>query len=134
MQTGVRSVDATARLDVVGRLMREKVIRHVPVLEDGTLVGIVTQRDLLRVGLSPVLGAGAALEREWLAEVHARQVMTPSVVHAHPDADLADAVSLMLHERIGCLPVVEDDRLVGILTETDCLRHLSRLLESEIPD
>lgn len=132
MQDHVRTVDASARLDIVEKLMRDEVIRHLPVLDDGRLIGIVTQRDLLRAGLSPVLSGGPTLEEQWLAEVPARNVMTREVLHAHPDADLADAVALMVRERIGCLPVVEDGRLVGMLSESDCMRHLSRLLRSEI--
>ena len=54
--------------------------------------------------------------------------MTTEVVTAHPDADLGSAVELMLQRRIGCLPVVENDRLVGLLGETDCLLQLARLL------
>lgn len=131
MQTAVRSVDASTRLDVVERLMREEVLRHVPVLEDGRLVGIVTQRDLLRAGVAPALVAGRVTEGGGITEVPVRKVMTPDVVHAHPEAELADAVVLMVRERIGCLPVVADARLVGMLTVTDCLRHLARLLRSE---
>ena len=131
MQTEVRTVDATARLDVVEKLMREEVIRHLPVLEKGRVVGMVTQRDLLRAGLSPVLRAGPATEQQWLAEVPVHKIMTSPVVHAHPEADLAHAVAMMVRERIGCLPVVEDDRLVGMLSETDCLRYLSSLLQAE---
>ena len=57
-----------------------------------------------------------------------RDRMTTEVVTAHPDADLGSAVEMMLQQRIGCLPVVENDRLVGLLGETDCLRQLARLL------
>ena len=55
-------------------------------------------------------------------------MMTTEVVTAHPDADLGSAVEMMLQQRIGCLPVVENDRLVGLLGETDCLLQLARLL------
>jgi CBS domain-containing protein len=129
MQTEVRTVDASTRLDVVEKLMREEVIRHLPVVDGGRVVGMVTQRDLLRSGLSPILRAGPATEQQWLAETRVDQIMTKPVLHAHPEADLAHAVALMVRERIGCLPVIEDERLVGMLSETDCLRYLSRLLQ-----
>lgn len=132
MQANVRTVDVSTRLDVVERLMREEVIRHVPVLDGGKLAGLITQRDMLRAGLSPALSAGPVLEQEWLAETYARSVMTRHVIHAHPEAPLAEAVALMVRERVGCLPVVENDRIVGMLTETDCLRYLSRLLQSGV--
>lgn len=114
--------------------MREEVIRHVPVLDGGKLAGMITQRDMLRAGLAPALAAGPVLEQEWLAETYARDVMTRHVIHAHPEAQLADAVALMVRERVGCLPVVENDRIAGMLTETDCLRYLSRLLRSGAGD
>jgi CBS domain-containing protein len=123
-------VDVSATLDVADELMREEVIRHLPVVSGRRLVGVVTQRDLFRAGLSSALRSGPASEHEWLAEVPVRTIMTRDVLQAHPDADLADAAELMVRERVGCLPVVEDDRLVGLLTETDCLRELTRVLRS----
>jgi CBS domain-containing protein len=134
MQADVRTVDVSTRLDVVERLMREEVIRHVPVLDGGKIAGMITQRDMLRAGLAPALSAGPVLEQEWLAETRAHAVMTRHVIHAHPEADLADAVALMVRERVGCLPVVDDGRIVGMLTDTDCLRYLSRLLQSGAGD
>lgn len=128
MQRDVVTVDAEAHLDVAEELMRMDRVRHLPVLSAGRLVGLVTQRDLFRAAVSSALGAAPATEQRWLARIPVRQVMASEVFSAHPDADLRHAVELMLRERIGCLPVVEDERLVGLLGETDCLRHLADLL------
>lgn len=130
MQLDVRTVDEAAHLDVADELMREEVIRHLPVLSGGKLVGMITQRDLLRAGLSSALRASPEMEQEWFAELPVRSIMTRRVLHAHPDADLGSALALMLRERVGCLPVVEDDRVIGLLSETDCLRHLAEALRS----
>lgn len=128
MQTDVVTVDAAAHLEIAEGLMRMDRIRHLPVVSGGTLVGIVSQRDLFRAALSSALGRSPDDEQRWLARIPVRQAMTREVLSAHPDADVRYAVEMMLRERVGCLPVVEDGRLVGLLSETDCLRHLAQLL------
>lgn len=128
MQQDVVTVDAEANLDVTEELMRMDRIRHLPVLSGGRLVGVVTQRDLFRAALSSAIGAPPSAEQRWLAGIPVRQVMATEVFSAHPGAELRYAVKLMLRERVGCLPVVEDGRLVGLLSESDCLRCLAELL------
>jgi CBS domain-containing protein len=128
MQSDVVTVDAEAHLDVAEELMRMDRIRHLPVLSAGRLVGVVTQRDLFRAAVSSALGATPMAEQRWLARIPVRQVMAAEVFSAHPDAEVRYAVELMLRQRIGCLPVVEDDELVGLLGESDCLRYLAELL------
>ena len=130
MQTDVRTIDEADQIDVAEELMREEVIRHLPVLSRQRLVGIVSQRDLFRAGISAAVGAAPGSEQARSAKIPVRSVMTRQVLHAHPDAELGAAVELMLRERIGCLPVVEgEQRLVGLLSETDCLRYLARVLQ-----
>lgn len=136
MQTDVVTVDAAAHLEIAEGLMRMDRIRHLPVVSDGSLVGIVSQRDLFRAALSSALGRSPDDEQRWLARIpvrramtrEVRRAMTREVLSAHPDAEVRYAVEMMLRERVGCLPVVEDGRLVGLLSETDCLRHLAQLL------
>ncbi|MBU6282112.1 CBS domain-containing protein [bacterium] len=128
MQQPVVSLDESAEIDLADGLMRMDRIRHLPVLSSDRLVGIVSQRDLFRAGVERSLGR--ADEGPPSPSLLLRDVMNREVVTAHPDADLASAVEMLLQRRIGCLPVVEDGRLVGLLSETDCLRHLATLLES----
>lgn len=128
MQRDVVTVDAAAHLDVAEELMRMDRIRHLPVVSDGRLVGLVSQRDLFRAALSSALARSPEDEQRWLARIPVAQAMTREVLFAHPDADVGHAVEMMLRERVGCLPVVEEGRLVGLLSETDCLRHLAELL------
>jgi CBS domain-containing protein len=130
MQQEVRTIEESSYLDVVDELMREEAIRHLPVVSHGRLVGVVTQRDLLRAGISSALGAAPETVEDWLCRIAVRSIMTRELLTAHPDADLRHAVELMVRARVGCLPVVEDGKLVGLLTETDCLRHLAELLRS----
>jgi len=129
MQTEVVTLDAKDHLDLADSLMRLGRIRHMPVLSGGKLVGILSQRDLFRAGISAVLRLRPSAEREWLAKIPVREVMTSPVITARPDMSVREAVQLMLDHKIGCLPVVEKGELVGLLSETDCLRYLARLLD-----
>jgi len=92
------------------------------------VVGIVSQRDLFRAALSSLLQLRREAEHEWLAMFRVRSIMTSHVFSVAPSVTLYDAVEIMLDKRIGCLPVVENGKLVGLLSERDCLRHLARLL------
>lgn len=129
MSTDVVTLDEDSTLDLAEDLMRLKRIRHLPVLDGGRLTGLVSQRDLFRAGLSTVLEFRRHAVREWLEHIRVTEVMVRDVVTISPDADVDEAVALMLERRIGCLPVVSDGNLVGLLSETDCLGYLHRILQ-----
>ena len=98
-------------------LMQEKKLRRLPVVDDdGRLVGIVVERDLL-----------VAAMRYLQSRVEIGDIMTRNVVTVSPDADLVDVARTMLERKIGGLPVVEDGRLVGIVTESDIFRRFVEL-------
>ena len=128
MRREVMTLEATDDLGVAGGLMRLGSLRHLPVVADGRVVGIVSQRDLFRAALSSLLQLRREAEHEWLAMFRVRAIMTPHVFSVAPSVTLRDAVEIMLDKRIGCLPVVEDGKLLGLLSESDCLRYLARLL------
>jgi CBS-domain-containing membrane protein len=118
--------DKLATADSVMRLGR---IRHMPVLdEEGHLAGLVSQRDLFRGALLRALGYGTAAEKKMLDLVVVKEAMTTDVVTISPDATLAEAARLMLERKIGCLVVVEGEKLIGILTEAD---FVARFAESK---
>jgi CBS domain-containing protein len=105
-------------------------IRHLPVVDArGDLVGIFTDRDLKRALPSPLEGVSPEDYERLLDETPIGRVMTREPITLGPDASLAEAVQLMLEKKIGCIPVLEDGRLVGILTESDALRTLLGLLD-----
>ncbi len=96
-------------------------IRHFPVVEDDELVGVVSQRDLYRASLGTVMQYGEKAQRAFLESVAVKEIMVDPI-SIGPDATVQDAARLMMEHKIGCLPVLEDDRLVGIVTETDMLQ------------
>ena len=96
-------------------------IRHFPVVEDDELVGVVSQRDLYRASLGTVMQYGEKAQRAFLESVAVKEIMVDPI-SIGPDATVGDAARLMMEHKIGCLPVLEDNRLVGIVTETDMLQ------------
>ena len=117
--------DTTVRAAI--GLMRDRGIQHLPVVgQTGDLVGILTDRDIRHAALVPALAEHLTWEARRLKALRVRDVMTWSVVSTHPEATLVQAGWTMFQRRIGSLPVVENGRLVGILTEHDVLGALGK--------
>ncbi len=112
MSKPVHSVPSATTLAAARQLCASKRIRHLPVVDDGALVGIVSDRDLRRAR-----GAGES------DELPVGKVMTRSVVTVEPSLDLVAAGALMADEAVSALPVVDDGRLVGIVTLRDIVDH-----------
>ena len=104
------------------RVMQTRAIRHLLVVEDGILVGIVTDRDIRLNMPSPATTLSVWEVNYLLARLTVDEVMTKTVIVVEPDRPAHDAAVLLLSEKIGALPVLDGDRLVGIVTETDFLR------------
>ena len=103
-------------------------VRHMPVVRGGLLVGVVTERDLLRVSLSNLSEFGAAHRRAFLHAIEIARVMSEPPITIHEEAPIEEAARLMAEKKIGCLPVLNDvDDFVGLVTETDLLRHFAGL-------
>jgi CBS-domain-containing membrane protein len=123
MQREFASVRSDERLDFVDDVMALGRVRHMPVVDDGKLVGVVSQRDLLAASLSKVLDFDATERRTFLRSIDVREVMADRPITVAPRASLAEAAALLLHHKIGCLPVVgSGGEAVGLVTETDLLR------------
>ena len=102
-------------------------IRHLPIVSDGALVGIVSERDL-RFAHPPVWLEDAAAMRRALHEHTLAEIMTQPVVTIGPDAPVEEAARVLQSRPFGCLPVVDQGVLVGIITESDILRALAELM------
>jgi CBS-domain-containing membrane protein len=100
----------------------------LPVVDDDgqTLAGIVTQRDLFRDALAQALGYGKHAQRKILDTLAVKDVMNTDVVTTGPETSLIEAARILTERKIGCLPVVENGRLVGILTEGDFVALVAR--------
>ena len=123
MTRDVVTLDRNEKLLAADDLMRLGRIRHLPVVDDdGQLSGIVSQRDLFHNGLIKALGYGTHAQRQALDMVAVKDAMHSEVVTTTPDTPLREAARLMLERKIGCLVVLNDSRIAGILTESDFVK------------
>ncbi len=114
-------------------LMLARRVRHLPVVDDDRVVGMITDRDIRTVQPSPATSFSVGEIRFLLEKLTVAEVMSKPAVTISPDAPLVDGVRLMLDRKFGALPVTEHDRLVGIITETDLLRALGSTLLGSTP-
>ena len=123
LMTGeVTTLKRNDKLSVADDIMRLGRIRHLPVVDDADetkLVGLVSLRDLFRGSLACALGIGPSEQQKLLDRYEVKEVMTSTLVTTTPDAPLREAAQLMSTRKLGCLPVLEGGKLVGILTEGD---------------
>lgn len=105
-----------------GQMMSLTGIRHLPVVVGLDLVGLLTQRDLLRVSVSTLAEIDDVERTQLLREIRVSEVMNTELECIGPDEDVREAIDLMMEHKYGCVPVVENGRLVGILTETDFMK------------
>ncbi len=109
---------------LTGRGLRH--VAHVAVIDgEGDLVGIVCHEDLLRHGLAGNPDLPPGYQRLLLRQIRVEEIMTSEIETAAPDQLLEEAARLMSENRIGCLPVVEDWRVVGILAASEVAKHLT---------
>lgn len=131
MTSGPTTLTPEARLLDAVLTIRGLNIRHLPIVSDGKLVGLLTERDVNRFSPS-ILRASQEEYNELFEQTLVRTVMTKNVSTVEPDAPLAEAVSLLMSNKLGCLPVVQGEELVGILALTDVLRFASDALNGQV--
>jgi acetoin utilization protein AcuB len=132
MTTTLVTVTPDTSVHAARTLMQQRKIRHLPVLEHGQLVGIISDRLLRTVLPSPATSLSVWEVNYLLDRLTVGEVMNRFVMTVTPETLASEAVSRMLGQKVGALPVVEDGRLVGILTRTDILRAFLRL-QAEVP-
>jgi len=128
MQTQVVSVTSEARVENVLRTLQRRGIRHLPVIDGGKLTGFISDRDVKQAMTSAALSADPRDRERIVERLTAGQIMTRTVVTIGPMFGVEDAGRIMVMRKISALPVVEGDRLVGIVTETDLLDLFVRAL------
>jgi CBS domain-containing protein len=122
MVTEVVTLHVDEELSLASDIMNLARIRHLPIVEGDRLMGIISQRDLFKASLASVMGHDYAETRDHLKSVSIRDAMVKKVLTVEPDTEIQEAGRVMLEKKIGCLPVVEGERLVGMVTETDIIR------------
>lgn len=125
MATDLFTVRPEDVVDLAASLMHWRHVRHVPVEDDeGRLIGILTHRDLLELFALGKNNVGS--------ELVARDVMRTKLITIKPETSTLEALRIMRENDIGCLPVVRDDRLVGLITAHDFLTVSAKLLEEKL--
>jgi CBS domain-containing membrane protein len=120
MTRGVLTVEQNQKLATADDVMRLGHVRHVLAIdEEGALQGVVSQRDLFLGGLLRALGHGSRSKEQALDTLRVKDAMKTTLVTTTPDTTLESAARLMADNKVGCLPVLDAGRLVGILTEGD---------------
>ena len=124
MSCGVTMVDGNDTLDYAEDLMEKAGVHHLPVMEGAHVIGVLSQRDLFQHRMADALGYGVLSQRKLLHVIQVREVMSQPPLTVRPEATVREAGLAMLDKRVGCLPVVEDGCLVGVVTQRDLLRCL----------
>lgn len=121
MASEVTTLKRNDKLTLAEDIMHLGRIRHLPVLDDDgkELIGIVSQRDLFRGALAQALGYGQRAQRKVMDSLFVKEVMSTDLITTTPDTPLVEAARVLVQHKIGCLPVVEKGRLVGLVTEGD---------------
>lgn len=127
------TLQETQNLRFLPEVMKLFRFRHMPVVDGDRLVGLVTERDVLRVSASSLLPT-AREQTDFLARSFVvRDMMTRDVRSVHRETPLADVARLMHREKIGCVPVVDgENSLVGIITEADFVQLSLGFLDGEL--
>jgi len=135
MTRDVVTVKESSKLAQLSEVMKLHKMRHLPVVDDdGRLVGILSHRDVQRAEPSAITTLDRGEINYLLAKVTAAQIMHRNVVSCGPDTLVEQAGCLMRDRRVGCLPVVEEGKLVGILTGVDLVDFFLEITGCQVAD
>ncbi len=130
MTAQVQTLSSKDRLLEAALLLRSSHIRHIPIVDESEIVGILSDRDIQRCAPSMLARVSAEEYNAVFEETLINRVMTREPLRISADAPLNEAVALLREKKLGCLPVVENGKLVGIITKADMLTALLRMLET----
>lgn len=125
MTDKVYSIHQDEDLERLHELMNDIHIRHVPVVDDdGIVQGLVSQRDLLRSVLYAQEDVPQNDLRQILKGMKVSEIMVKGIETVDPEQAIEEAGAIMFDNKLGCLPVVDNDKLIGILTEADFVKYI----------
>ena len=122
MTSKVTTLDPSDDLMKADAIMQAGRFRHLPVVRNGELVGLITHRDLLRAQIDALGQASSSDAQPTLASLPASERMRSNVLTTTPDASPAAVAREMLQNQLGCVPVVDGGKLVGIVSEADFVK------------
>jgi CBS domain-containing protein len=114
-------------LDLANDVISLGRIRHIPIVEDGKLVGLLSARDLMGAAASQIFGLKQKTKSALLKTVLIKEIMKKRLITVEPETDIKEAAHLMADHKVGCLPVLKEGSLVGLVTTTDVLRYVTEL-------
>lgn len=130
MKTKLAVLHEEDNLEMAERVIKTFAFRHLPVVDGNKLVGLVSERDVLRAAVSTLDEDHALRDHCVKRFFFVREIMTTEVISVRPQTRLLDAAKILREKRLGCLPVTEDDgTLVGIVTQGDFLELAARFLQ-----
>ncbi len=122
MSSELYTLKPTDTIQQARKLMLEKHIRHIPIVEEGKFVGLLTKQDVLAVSVSALADIDITERNELESHVPISEVMISEVVIAEENTNLGKAAQFLLQQKHGCLPIFRDGKIIGILTESDFVR------------
>lgn len=128
MTTEVITVSPEASFSEAMDIIRKKGIRRLPVVKNEKVVGIITEKDLLSASPSQATTLDVWELTSLLSKLKVKQIMRKDVVHVHPNTPIEDAAKIMSDKKIGSLVVLEQEKLVGIITESDIFKVFINML------
>jgi acetoin utilization protein AcuB len=128
MKKDLFTITKNERMTVAKKIMKEKNIRHLPVVDGKKLIGLVTNMDIRKAEASPATSLEIRELHYLLDKLTVGEIMTRNVITISPDISIEEATTLLHDNKIGCLPVVEDGVLVGMITENDVMEIMIEVM------
>lgn len=131
MTSPVFSLKETDSLHNARELMNLQRIRHIPIVTvDNEFTGLITHRDILSATISQLAELDPETQKEIDSGIPIHEIMRSDITSVTEETDLKEAAQILLNHKYGCLPVVRDGELCGIITEADFLRLTIQLMDS----
>jgi len=131
MTTELFSLKTTDTLRTARSMMSLARIRHIPIVDkNGVFIGLLTHRDILQASISRFAEVDKTVQDEIDAGIPISEIMRTDVAAVEPEMEIRDAAEILLNHKYGCLPVVENRKLVGIITEADFLKLTISLMDA----